>query len=1219
MKKSASYLAMEKALSERILVLDGAMGTMIQRYKLTEADYRGEQFKDWHLDVKGNNDMLCMTRPDVIQEIHEQYLAAGADLIETNSFSGTKVSMADYDMQDHVYALNVAAAQVAKAACDKYSTPERPRFVVGSMGPTTKTASMSPDLNRPALRSITFDELMVDFRAQAQALIEGGADALLVETVTDTLNCKAALFAIYDYFEEIGVEYPVMVSGTITDASGRTLTGQTPEAFWNSISHYPLISVGFNCALGAKELRPHLEDLHRAAWTHVSAHPNAGLPNAMGAYDQGPEHMAPLIEDFLQSNFLNIIGGCCGTTPDHIRAIAQVAAKYSPRTVPAKTHQLRLSGLEALTHDANQNFWNVGERTNITGSPKFAKLIKENKLEEAVQIAVQQVQNGAVIVDVNVDEGMIDSKAVMVEFLNLLASEPDVARVPMMIDSSKWEILEAGLKCLQGKGVVNSISLKDGEESFKERARLIRKYGAATVVMAFDEKGQADNLVRRQEICGRAYRILVEEVGFPPEDIIFDPNVLTVATGMSEHDNYGRDFIDACTWIKANCPYALISGGISNVSFSFRGNNPIREAMHSVFLFHACAQGLDMGIVNAGMLAVYDEIPEKTRLLVENVILNVSEDAADALIAHAEELKSQGSEAREVEAAAWRSGTVEERLSHALIKGVTEFITEDTAEALAKYGRPLHVIEGPLMAGMSTVGDLFGSGRMFLPQVVKSARVMKAAVAYLQPYLEAEKDGGEAAGKVLMATVKGDVHDIGKNIVGVVMSCNGYEIVDMGVMVPCDTILDKAQEIGADVIGLSGLITPSLDEMVHVAKEMKRRGMKQPLLIGGATTSSAHTAVKIAPAYDGPVVYVPDASRSVPVLDALLSKERCDAFVAEIRAAQAKSREVFESQNQSRNLLDLASARARREDVDFSLRAPAPTFLGTQVFQTWDLQDLLPYIDWTPFFQTWELIGQYPKILQSPTVGEEARKLFDDAQAMLAQIVAENWIVPKAVIGFYPAAAVGPETVQLQDASGNDLMKMEFLRQQVERESGLPQMSLADYIAPQGDHLGAFAVTAGSEVEVRVKAYKDQGDDYNAILLEALADRIAEALAERVHHKVRTEYWGYASNESLSNEELIREKYQGIRPAPGYPACPEHTEKRKIWELLKPDAEIGLNLTESCAMWPAAAVSGYYFAHPRARYFGVGKISKEQVQDYADRKGWSLEEAERWLGPVLGY
>jgi 5-methyltetrahydrofolate--homocysteine methyltransferase len=1223
--KSSQWDLLHNLRQERILVLDGAMGTMIQRHKLEEEDYRGARFKDWHCDLKGNNDLLCLTQPKIIQDIHEAYLVAGADLLETNSFNGTRISMADYDMQDLVPEMNRAAAALAKAACEKFTAanPEKPRFVVGTLGPTNKTASMSPDVNDPAFRAVSFDDLVTDYTEQAKALLDGGADILMVETVFDTLNCKAALFAIYQLFETIGTEYPVMVSGTITDASGRTLTGQTPEAFWNSISHYPLFSVGFNCALGATELRPHLESLHKCSFTGISAHPNAGLPNAMGGYDQTPDLMAPLVEDFLHQGWLNIVGGCCGTTPDHISLIALAAQHHKPRRQPTLSQILKLSGLEPLERSANQNFWNIGERTNVTGSPKFAKLIKEKKYEEAVQIAAQQVQNGAVIIDVNLDEGMLDSEKEMVHFLNLLAAEPDVARVPIMVDSSKWSVLEAGLKCLQGKGIVNSISLKDGEEIFLERARLIRKYGAAAVVMAFDEQGQADNLIRRQEICGRAYQLLVEKVGFPPEDIIFDPNVLTVATGMEEHDAYGVDFIAACQWIKANCPGALISGGISNVSFSFRGNNPVREAMHSVFLYHACAAGLDMGIVNAGMLEVYDEIEPKLRQLVEDVILNRHPGAAEALISHAEELKAKGSETKEVEAAAWRATSLEERLSHALIKGITEFIDADVAEALEKYDKPLKVIEGPLMDGMNTVGDLFGSGRMFLPQVVKSARVMKQAVAYLQPYLEAEKANSSSAGKVLLATVKGDVHDIGKNIVGVVMACNGYEIIDLGVMVPCDKILETAIQEQVDIVGLSGLITPSLDEMVYVAKEMDRRGLSQPLLIGGATTSSSHTAVKIAPARkNGAVVYVADASRSVPVLGALISKDLQANFIENVQEEQARLREAFLASQGKLKLLSLEDARLRREALEFDPQQMAtPQFLGVKEI-SFQVSDLLSFIDWTPFFQSWELIGQYPKILDNPTVGETARKLFADAQEMMALIQTENWIEPKALVGFWPATSQN-ETVTLCSENGTPIEKLEFLRQQVEREAGLPQMCLADFIAPESlgikDYLGLFAVTTGQGIKERVDAFRAANDDYNAILLESLADRLAEALAEALHHKVRTELWPYAQNEELSSEEIIREKYRGIRPAPGYPACPEHTEKRKIWELLEPQKRIGLELTESCAMWPAAAVSGYYLSHPRARYFGVGKIAKDQIEDYAQRKNWDLATTEKWLQPVLAY
>ncbi len=1208
-------------LRERIVVLDGAMGTMIQRYKLDEAAYRGERFKDWHRDVKGNNDLLNLTRPQVIQEIHRQYLEAGADIIETNTFNCTKISMADYGMESLVRELSVAGACNARAAADAVmaAQPGRTCFVAGALGPTTKTASISGDVNNPAARGVTYDQLVDAYYEQASALLEGGVDVLLVETVFDSLNSKAALFAIAKLFDEVP-RVPVMLSFTITDLSGRTLSGQTVEAYWNSVSHFPLLSIGINCALGPKEMRPFISELSRIAPIYVSAYPNAGLPNPMlpTGFPETPETLAPQLAEWASEGWLNIVGGCCGTTPPHIRLIAKAASHFKPR-VPAKVEPwLRLSGLQALNIRPESNFINVGERTNITGSPKFAKLILDGQYEAALTVARQQVENGAQIIDVNMDEGMLDGVKAMTHFLNLIGSEPDIAKVPIMIDSSRWPVIEAGLKCVQGKAVVNSISLKEGEEKFVEHAKLVRRYGAAVVVMAFDEKGQADTVERRREICSRCYKILTEQVGFPPEDIIFDPNILTVATGMEEHNNYAVDFIESTRWIKQNLPRAKVSGGISNISFSFRGNNLVREAMHSAFLYHAIKAGLDMGIVNAGMLGIYEEIPKDLLELVEDVLLNRRPDATERLVKFAETVK-QKDKAGVVEDE-WRKRTVEERLEHALVKGIADYVEQDTEEALKKIKRPLSVIEGPLMAGMSVVGDLFGSGKMFLPQVVKSARVMKKAVAWLLPIMEAEKKaGGESRvqGKILMATVKGDVHDIGKNIVGVVLACNNYEIIDLGVMVPCEKILQTARELKVDMIGLSGLITPSLDEMAHVARELQREGFTLPLLIGGATTSKAHTSVKIAPHYSQPVVHVVDASRAVGVVGHLASPELRGAFDQKNRDEQEKVR--LQHAGQRVQLLPIEEARRRAaKDAADPADITVPEFTGTQVVSV-PLEELVPFIDWSPFFHTWELRGRYPSILKHEKHGTQAVELFADGQKLLKKIVDEKLIEARGVYGFFPARSVGDD-VELLDAPGSSkvLTKFHFLRQQSEKADSQPNWCLADFIAPAGDYIGAFAVTAGLGSDKLVKEFKAQNDDYNAIMTEALADRLAEAFAEYLHKRARDE-WGFGKSEGLTTEQLIEEQYRGIRPAAGYPACPDHTEKQTLWKLLNVEKEVGIKLTESFAMWPGSSVSGLYFASPHSKYFAVGKLDRDQVQDYAKRKGIELSVAERWLGPYLNY
>ena len=1229
-------LPVVKEAQKRILILDGAMGSMIQTHGLGEGDFRGERFHSHNCDLKGNNDLLVITKPEVIAGIHRQYLEAGADIIETNTFNSNSISMADYHMEDMCYELNRTAAALARSVCDAMTAkePHKPRFVAGAIGPTTRTLSMSPDVNDPGFRSMQYGPLVTAYDEQIRGLIDGGADLLLVETITDTLNCKAALFAIESYFERSGKRLPLMISMTIVDKSGRTLSGQTVEAFWYSVKHVPVFSVGINCSLGAEDLRPYVQELSRIADCFVSSHPNAGLPNAFGGYDQSAEQMAPLIEDFANSGFLNIVGGCCGTTPAHIRAIAETVAKYPPRVVPEIERLTRLAGLEPLVIRPESNFINVGERTNITGSPKFSKAILGGNYEEGVAIAKQQIDGGAQIFDVNMDEGMLDSEAAMAKFLNLVSVEPDIASKPVMVDSSKWSVIEKGLQAWQGKGIVNSISLKEGEEAFKERAKMIRRYGAATVVMAFDENGQADNYQKRIDICKRSYDILVNEVGFPPEDIIFDPNILTVATGLEEHNNYAVDFIEATRWIRQNLPGCHVSGGVSNISFSFRGNNPVREAMHSAFLYHAIKAGLDFGIVNAGMLQVYEEIPKDLLELVEDVLLNRRPDATERLVNHAETLKAgpKGA-AKVVEDEAWRKLPVEARLSHALVKGIVEFIDKDVEEARLKYDKPLEVIEGPLMAGMSVVGDLFGQGQMFLPQVVKSARVMKKAVAVLLPYIEAEKlknpAGARENGKILMATVKGDVHDIGKNIVGVVLACNNYKIIDMGVMVPAQKILDMAKAENVDAIGLSGLITPSLDEMVHVAKEMQRQGFTIPLLIGGATTSVAHTAVKIAPSYSHPVVHVLDASRSVPTTGSLLNPALRPAFMEKLTARYDGVREDHKKKMSDRKGISINEARKRKPVIDWAgahakFDIVRPKFLGIKAFESYPLEDLVPFIDWTPFFQTWELVGQYPKILKDEVVGVEATKLFNDAQALLAKIVADKSLTAQAVFGLFPANSVGDDIeIYADETRSKVLATVHSLRQQTDKPGAEPDLALSDFIAPKdtgvADYFGAFAVTGGVGLEKIVAHFDKEMDDYNSIMAKAMADRLAEAFAEHLHQRVRREFWGYVKVENLSKEELIREKYQGIRPAPGYPACPDHTEKSVLFDLLGVSQQTRIVLTESFAMMPAAAVSGWYFAHPQSRYFGVGKIGKDQVIDYAARKKMDLETMERWLAPNLDY
>ena len=1225
--RSTRLTALRNALQQRILILDGGMGTMIQSYKLEEADYRGERFADWPSDVKGNNDLLQLTQTDALSAIQKAYLDAGADIIETNTFNATRISQADYGMQALSYELNVAGARIARQVCDAKTaeTPDRPRFVAGVLGPTSRTCSISPDVNDPGYRNVTFDELVENYIESTRGLIEGGADLILIETIFDTLNAKAAIFAVQQVFEEDGIELPIMISGTITDASGRTLSGQTTEAFWNSVRHAKPISIGLNCALGAKDLRPYLEELSNKANTFVSAHPNAGLPNEFGEYDETPEEMAAVIDDFARAGFLNIVGGCCGSTPAHIRAIAETVAKYPPRQIPEIAPACRLSGLEPFTIDRQSLFVNVGERTNITGSAKFARLIREENYTEALEVALQQVEAGAQVIDINMDEGMLDSKAAMVRFLNLIAGEPDISRVPIMIDSSKWDVIEAGLKCIQGKGIVNSISMKEGVEQFKQHARLCKRYGAAVIVMAFDEAGQADTEARKNEICKRSYDILVNEVGFPPEDIIFDANIFAVATGIEEHNNYAVDFINACAYIRDNLPYALSSGGVSNVSFSFRGNNPVREAIHSVFLYYAIRSGLTMGIVNAGQLEIYDEIPAELRDRVEDVILNRNPDATDALLAIAEQFKGDGA-TKEAENEEWRSWPVEKRLEHSLVKGITAWIVEDTELARQQAKRPIEVIEGPLMAGMNVVGDLFGAGKMFLPQVVKSARVMKQAVAHLIPFIEEEKgDTPEAKGKILMATVKGDVHDIGKNIVGVVLGCNGYDIVDLGVMVPAEKILQTAIDEKCDIIGLSGLITPSLDEMVHVAKEMQRRDFHLPLLIGGATTSKAHTAVKIEPHYhNDAVIYVTDASRAVGVATSLLSKELKPAYVQQIREDYAVVRERTANRSARTEYLTYQQAVDNRLQLDWSdYQPPAPRALGVQTLDNIDLRVLADYIDWTPFFISWDLAGKFPRILQDEVVGEAATALYADARSMLTRLIDEKLISARAVFGFWPAQQVAHDDIQLFDLQGEPLAQLHHLRQQTIKPDGKPNLSLADFVAPadsgKTDYVGGFITSAGIGAEELAKEYEAKGDDYSAIMVKALADRLAEACAEWLHEQVRKTYWGYDSAEELDNDSLIREQYRGIRPAPGYPACPDHTEKATLFKLLDPEGTSGVTLTEHFAMFPAASVSGWYFSHPQSQYFAVGKITRDQVESYSTRKGQDQAVSERWLAPNLSY
>ncbi len=1232
---------LKSLLASRIVLLDGAMGTMIQSHKLTEADYRGARFADFPHDLRGNNDLLTLTQPQVIRSIHEAYLEAGADIVETNTFNSNAASMADYHMQDLVYELNFAGVRLAREAADAMEerTPERPRFVAGVLGPTTKTASISPDVNDPGFRGITFDQLVTDYTESIRGLVDGGADILLVETIFDTLNAKAALFAIDQYFEDHGVQIPVMISATITDASGRTLSGQTPEAFWNSVSHARPLSVGLNCALGAELMRPYIEELSRVAGIYVSAHPNAGLPNPLAetGYDESPEYTASLIKEFAQSGFVNIVGGCCGTTPAHIKAIADAINGIAPRPLPDIPKKLRLSGLEPVNIGDDSLFVNVGERTNVTGSKAFSRLILNNNYAEALSVARNQVENGAQIIDINMDEAMLDSQKAMVTFLNLLAAEPDISRVPVMIDSSKWSVIDAGLKCVQGKAIINSISLKEGEAEFLEHAKLARRYGAAVIVMAFDESGQADTLQRKVDICTRCYRFLVDQVGFPPEDIIFDPNIFAVATGIEEHNNYGVDFIEATRLIKQTLPYAKVSGGVSNVSFSFRGNEPVREAIHTAFLYHAVRAGMTMGIVNAGQLGVYSDIPKDLLERVEDVLLNRSpKEGGDAtpterLVEFAESFKGKSKE--NIEDLSWRNEPVQQRLTHALVRGITTYIVEDTEAARLEIaeqgGRPIQVIEGPLMNGMNVVGDLFGSGKMFLPQVVKSARVMKQAVAHLLPYIEAEKQlSGDSRpkGKIVIATVKGDVHDIGKNIVTVVLQCNNYEVVNMGVMVPSAQILDMARRENADMIGLSGLITPSLEEMAHVAKEMEREGFTIPLLIGGATTSRVHTAVKVAPHYSGVTVWVPDASRAVSVCSNLLSDDLRTEYVREIQVEYERVRTQHKNKKGPAPMLSIAQARANAFKTDWtSYTPPEPDFIGVRSLRNYPLEKLVPFIDWTPFFQAWELSGRFPAILEDEVVGEAASALYRDAQAMLKKIVEQKWLSANAVFGLFPANTVNNDDIEIYADKARARVAMTFhnLRQQTTKPAGRPNLCLADFVAPKEtgirDAIGAFAVTAGLGIDARIKAFEELHDDYSAIILKALADRLAESFAEHMHWRIRREFWGFAKDENLSTEQLVAEEYRGIRPAPGYPACPDHTEKGPLFEMLKAPENAGIIITESYAMVPTAAVSGFYFSHPEADYFAIGKIGKDQVEDYAKRKGWTVEETEKWLAPVLAY
>ncbi|AEJ02488.1 methionine synthase [Nitrosomonas sp. Is79A3] len=1234
MTRESRTALLESLFAQRILILDGAMGTMIQTFKLTETDFRGQRFADFPHDLRGNNDLLTLTQPQVIRSIHTGYLEAGADILETNTFNSNAASMADYHMQDLVYELNCSAAKLAREAAQSFEarTPEKPRFVAGVIGPTTKTASISPDVNDPGFRGITYDQLVVDYTESIRGLVDGGVDILLVETIFDSLNAKAALFAIDQFFEDHGIRLPIMISVTITDASGRTLSGQTPEAFWNSVSHTRPISVGINCALGAELMRPYIEELAGVADVYTSVHPNAGLPNPLSdtGYDESPEYTANQIKGFAQSGFVNIVGGCCGTTPAHIKAIAQAVSDIAPRKIPEIPKKLRLSGLEPLNIGDDSLFVNVGERTNVTGSRAFARLILNDDYAEALNVARSQVESGAQIIDINMDEAMLDSQKAMVTFLNLVAAEPDICKVPIMLDSSKWTVIEAGLKCVQGKSIINSISMKEGEEEFIKHAKLARRYGAAVIVMAFDEQGQADTLKRKVDICTRSYRLLVDQVGFPPEDIIFDPNIFAIATGIEEHNNYGVDFIDATRIIKQTLPYAKVSGGVSNVSFSFRGNEPIREAIHTAFLYHAIKAGMTMGIVNAGQLGVYTDIPAELLEKVEDVILNRRADATEHLVEFAENFK--GKKKEQVEDLAWRAEPLQQRLTHALVRGIDTFIVEDTEAARVeienKGGRPIQVIEGPLMEGMSVVGDLFGAGKMFLPQVVKSARVMKQAVAHLLPFIEAEKKlsgDNKPKGKIVIATVKGDVHDIGKNIVTVVLQCNNYEVINMGVMVPSAQILDMARREKADIIGLSGLITPSLEEMAHVAKEMQREGFTIPLLIGGATTSRVHTAVKIAPHYEGATVWVPDASRAVGVCTNLLSRDLLAGYVQEIKEEYEKVRTQHKNKKGTAKLLTLAQARANAYQTDWANYHPyQPELIGVRTLNNYPLDKIVPYIDWTPFFQAWELAGRYPDILQDEVVGETASQLFRDAQTMLKKIVEQKWLNANAVIGLFPANSVGDDIEIYTDQTRSKLaMTYHCLRQQDQKPTGKPNRCLSDFIAPKEtgikDTIGLFAVGAGFGIDERVKAFEDANDDYSAIVLKALADRLAEAFAEHMHARVRREFWGYAKDETLSNEQLINEEYKGIRPAPGYPACPDHTEKGPLFAVLNASENAGIIITESFAMVPTAAVSGFYFAHPESTFFAVGKIGKDQVEDYAKRKGWTVEETEKWLAPVLAY
>ncbi len=1235
-KEGIFYLYMstiQQELEKRILVIDGAMGTQIQQYKLEEKDYRGKRFANWPVDVKGNNDLLSITQPEIIKTIHKEYLKAGADIIETNTFSGTTIAMADYEMQELVYELNYESAKIAKEAIAEFykEFPEQAttkKFVAGAIGPTNRTLSLSPNVNDPGFRAITFDELVVAYKEQVKGLIDGGADILLIETIFDTLNAKAALFAIQEHGKEINRKMPVMVSGTITDASGRTLSGQTTEAFLNSVSHVDLLSIGLNCALGAKDMRPYLEELSNKAPFFISAYPNAGLPNQFGEYDQDAHEMGHQIEDFLKAGFINIVGGCCGTSPSHIKRIAEIAKDFKPRQKPQPDTLMHLSGLEPVTLRPESNFMNVGERTNVTGSKKFLRLIKEQKFEEALSIAREQVEGGAQVIDINMDEGMLDGAKTMTTFLNLIASEPDISKVPIMIDSSKWEVIEAGLKCVQGKAIVNSISLKEGETAFIEYATKIKQYGAAVIVMAFDEEGQADTYQRRIDICKRAYDILIHKVHFTPQDIIFDPNIFPVATGMEEHRLNALDFFNATKWIKENLPHVKVSGGVSNVSFSFRGNDVVREAIHSAFLFHAIKNGMDMGIVNPSQLVVYDSIDKELLEHVEDVLLNRRDDATERLITLAEKLKGTSNEKVEKDEA-WRKGTVNERLTHALVKGIVDYIEEDVEECRKTATKTLDVIEGPLMDGMNVVGDLFGAGKMFLPQVVKSARVMKKAVAYLLPFLEEEKAKTGVTqknnGKILLATVKGDVHDIGKNIVGVVLACNNYEIIDLGVMVSCDKILEQARHHNVDIIGLSGLITPSLDEMVHVAKEMERLGFKTPLLIGGATTSKVHTAVKIDKNYSGPVIHVNDASKSVPVASNLISNELRKGFMLEIEKDYERIREQNKNAQSQNKFISLSEAQANKYPIDWERTIiTKPTFIGTKVFTDYDITEIIQYIDWTPFFHSWELKGSYPKIFENENHGKEAKKLFDDAQHMLQQIIKNKWLSARAVIGFYPANSIGDD-IAVYNETGQQTHTFHTIRQQTKKPAGQYNVALSDFIKPSqdsqlpSDYIGAFAVSTGFGIDEQIEKFRKDFDDYSVIMLKSLADRLAEAFAELMHKRVRKEFWGFAKDENLTNDELIKEEYIGIRPAPGYPAQPDHTEKNSIWDLLKVEQNTGIQLTEGLAMVPTAAVSGLYFSHPNAHYFGVGKINKEQLDDYAKRKRMDIVVMERWLSSALNY